>query len=63
MTDHELLQQIQQHPDRAVTAAEISDEIELTSAAILHRLNQLSDENKVRRKSVGAGAVVWWVQS
>jgi len=61
MTDDEIIDAIQQHPDRAVTAVELAEGFDMTSAGILKRLNQLHEQGELRKKRVGGGAVVWWV--
>lgn len=61
MSDEEILQQLREHPDPAVTATELADSLDMTSAGVLQRLNTLAEENKVSRKKVGSRAVVWWI--
>lgn len=62
MTDEQILESIRNHDDKAVTAVELSDELELTSTRICQRLNKLNELDKVRKKKVGGRAVVWWLQ-
>lgn len=61
MSDEELIKIIESHPDKAVTAGEITDKVDMTRAGVLERLNALSDEGAITKKKVGARAVVWWV--
>lgn len=62
MTDDELLNAVEEHPDRCVTAVELAEELDMTSTGILKRLESLKEAGEVRKKKVGSRAVVWWVQ-
>jgi predicted ArsR family transcriptional regulator len=62
ITDEQILQEIKTHPDKAVTAPELADELDLSSTGILNRLDDLNDEGMVRKKKVGGRAVVWWLR-
>lgn len=62
LTDDEIMEIIRSHPDRAVTAAELARELDITSQGLLKRLDQLSASDKLRKKKVGGSAVVWWVK-
>lgn len=61
MTDAEIVDVIRQHPDRAVTATEVADRVDMTNTGVLKRLNQLAENDQLTRKKVGGRAVVWWV--
>jgi predicted ArsR family transcriptional regulator len=61
MTDEEIVAEVRKHPDEVVTAGDIADQIDMTSAGVLQRLNQLHEDGVVTRKKVGARAVVWWL--
>jgi len=61
MSDEELIAAISDHPDRAVTAEEVAEQLDFTKQGILKRLNSLSDAGEIVKKKVGARAVVWWV--
>jgi predicted ArsR family transcriptional regulator len=61
MSDEEILKHLREHPDPAVTAAELAELVDMTSAGVLRRLDNLADENEVSRKKVGSRAVVWWI--
>ncbi|WP_171814222.1 hypothetical protein [Haloarcula marismortui] len=43
------------------TAKEIADEFGVSNGAILDRLHEMRDQEKVETKDVGACAKVWWV--
>jgi predicted transcriptional regulator len=62
MSDEEIVEAIRNHPDRAVTAREISDVVGMTSSGILKRLDKLAERGEVTRKKVGGRAVVWWAK-
>jgi len=61
MSDEEIISLVREHPDRAVTAKELAEVVEMTSQGLLKRLNDLEDRGPVTKKTVGANAVVWWV--
>ncbi|MDX1746651.1 MAG: HTH domain-containing protein [Halobacteriales archaeon] len=42
------------------TAAEIADELDISSRAVLNKLNRMHDNQEIKRKKVGARAVVWY---
>lgn len=42
------------------TATEIAEELGITSRAALNKLNELHANDEVKRKKVGARAVVWY---
>jgi predicted transcriptional regulator len=62
MSDDEILETIQSHEDRAVTAVDLAEVLDLTSTRIAQRLNKLNEAGKVRKKKVGGRAVVWWIE-
>jgi len=61
MSDEEIIETIRSHPDEVVTAPEVAEEIDMTPAGVLKRLDQLAEEGVVTKKKVGSRAVVWWV--
>jgi len=63
MSDESILEAMQSHPDRAVTASELAELLGMSSTGILNRLDELSERGEVRKKKVGGRAVVWWVES
>lgn len=60
-SDKELLREIKMHPDRVVTASDIADRVDMTSAGVNKRLPDLVGDGLVRRKDVGANAVIYWL--
>jgi predicted transcriptional regulator len=46
--------------DPFVTTTEIADELDVESQTVLQRMHELHDEGQIKRKDVGANAVVWW---
>lgn len=42
------------------TAAEIADELDISNRAALNKLEQLHEAGEIKRKKVGARAVVWY---
>jgi len=61
VSDDELLQVIESHDDRAVTATEVAEEVEIGRAGTLKRLDTLHEGGEIERKKVGGNAVVWWL--
>ena len=61
ISDEEILREIALSPDPVVTATEISNRIEMTRQGVNNRLDTLCEEGLVRKKSVGAKAVVYWL--
>lgn len=47
--------------DEPLTATEIGETLGITNRATLNKLNELRENGDVRRKQVGASAVVWWL--
>lgn len=43
------------------TATEVADELGIVRRTALNKLNELADEDRIRKKKVGGRAVVWWV--
>lgn len=42
------------------TANEVADELDIARRTALNKLNELADQGRIRKKKVGARAVVWW---
>lgn len=47
--------------DEPMTATEIGSHLGISNRAALDKLERLRDRDAVRRKEVGARAVVWWL--
>jgi predicted transcriptional regulator len=62
MSDKEIVDAVRRHPDRAVTAKELAEELDFTSQGLLKRLHELNEGGPIRGKKVGGGAIVWWVE-
>lgn len=60
VTDAELIEVIKTHPDRAVKASEVADEVGLTSTRVNQLLRELETDGLVQSKSFGSG-LGWWV--
>jgi len=59
--DAEILRAMLLHPDPVVTARELSDYLDYTADGVRRRLIHLEKKSMVKRRKVGAKAVVWWV--
>jgi len=42
------------------TATEISEELDISSRAVLNKLDRMHENGEIKRKEVGARAVVWY---
>lgn len=58
--DDVIIETISHHPERVVTAQEISDIVGLERQSVNKRLNDLRDRGILSRKQTGSGHV-WWV--
>lgn len=47
--------------DHVVTAGELIEELDTSRDTVLRRLRSLNQDGEIKRKQVGAKAVVWWV--
>lgn len=57
----ELLYVFRDRDDPVLTAPEVADELGITQQAAHKRLQRAADDGDLKRKTVGARAVVWWV--
>jgi predicted ArsR family transcriptional regulator len=48
-------------PHEPLTSSEIADELGCSGQTVRNRLNELSEEGKIRTKKVGARSRVWWL--
>lgn len=48
------------HRSEPRTATEIADELDISSRAVLNKLNRMHDNQEIKRKKVGGRAVVWY---
>ena len=62
VSDGELLQAVQDHPDPVVSNIELADEIPITSTRINQRLTRMESKGLVKSKRFGSGKA-WWVPS
>lgn len=60
VTDEEIMDVFGSTEAPAMTAKEISDELDVTRHAISYRLDKLAQKGVVNCKSVGSRAVIWW---
>jgi predicted ArsR family transcriptional regulator len=51
---------IREHKDPGVTAGEIAEAFDVTNKAASYRLAQLEEQDRVRPKTVGASAKIWF---
>jgi len=61
VSDPDILRVLALSPDPALSAPEISAEVQITREAVNQRLRQLSDAGLVGTKKVGAAARIYWL--
>lgn len=62
ISDDRILECLNDTTDPVRTAPDLAEELPLGVDGIRHRLKQLEEDGRVRSKSVGARATVWWRQ-
>jgi len=62
VTDEELLDIIREASDPFVTASEVGEAAGVTRQTAHQRLQQLRDDERIRKKKIGASAVIWWIE-
>jgi len=61
VSEEDILREIALSPDPVVTAAEIAERTDYTRSNVNYRLSNLVESGDVKRKEVGARAVVYWI--
>lgn len=56
----QVLRVLREHPDPVVTATELAERLDVSAETARRYLSELHEDGTVRRKQVGARAVVWW---
>jgi len=60
VTDDEILAEFDNSPGPVDTAADLAERLPITADAIRRRLNTLEEQGRVKSRTVGSRAVVWW---
>lgn len=60
-TNEELITAMETHELPFSTATELSEQLDVTSGAVLDRLHELEKVGRVESKDVGSRAKVWWL--
>lgn len=63
VTGRDVRRALSAHPQPVATAADLADRLGVSAEAVRRHLTALHEDGQVERKSVGARAVVWWVES
>lgn len=63
VTDSEVVQALRDHPDPVATTQELASTLRVSPETVRRHLTELTERGTVRRKSVGAHAVVWWLDA
>jgi len=61
VSDEEILKQIKLARGPVVTATELADRVDISGSAANKRLKKLVEKDLVRKREVGARAVVYWL--
>lgn len=61
ITDDEILVILDKSNDPVMSAREVADELGESRRTLHRRLNELHDEGRVEKKTVGGRSVVWWL--
>jgi len=61
VSDDDVLDAVRDVRAPVATASEVAAHLPIGQRAVLNRLNELADEERVERKDVGARSTVWWV--
>lgn len=57
----DVLDVMRDHDEPFMTLPEIAENVEVTKGTVYKRLQELVEEDRVYRKTVGAKAVIWWL--
>jgi len=61
VTDSDVLRALREHPDPVATTQELASTLRVSPETVRRHLTELTERGTVRRKTVGAHAVVWWL--
>ena len=61
VTTADVLEALRSVDEPIGTAAELAEKLDVSSQTVVRRLEELGDYEVVKRKRVGANAVVWWI--
>jgi len=59
--DEDLKKVFREADDPVLSAVEVAEELDVTQQAAHKRLSNAHDYGNIKRKTVGARAVVWWL--
>lgn len=59
--DERIIGEFQNSPGPVDTAPDLAERLPLTADAIRRRLRDMEEEGRVKSRTVGSRAVVWWV--
>lgn len=63
VTDRDVLRALSAHPQPVATAGDLAGRLGVSAESVRRHLSALHEDGRVERKSVGARAVVWWVET
>lgn len=61
VTDVDILEAFVVHPDPALSAPEVAEDVEMSRQGVDSRLRELEEDGLVGTKKVGARARIWWI--
>lgn len=59
--NEDVIEVMEEAEDPFLTVSEISEEIDVTRSAVYKRLSSMEEDGLIKKKEVGAQAVVWWL--
>lgn len=60
-TDEEYLEAVRARPEPFATASDVAERVGCTRQNAHKHLDRLAGDGRIKKKKIGANAVVWWV--
>lgn len=60
-SNDDVIEFMKNHEEPFVTVGDVAEEMGVRNSTMHKRLNELNEKGKIKRKKVGASAVVWWL--
>jgi len=57
----EIVEVMENHSEPFMTLGEIADQVDVTKGTVHRRIQEMVNAGDVRKKKVGAKAVIWWL--
>lgn len=59
--NEDVVEIMREFPEPYVTLGDVASELDKSKSAVEDRMWELLEDDKIKRKKVGANAVVWWL--